>query len=71
MKELITELINRLESEASSDASHKSYCDDELAKVSAKKEDFQTQVEQQLRSPAYWTVRFAVLQADPGSLSAQ
>ena len=44
MEELITELINRLESEASSDASHKSYCDDELAKVSAKKEDLSTQV---------------------------
>ena len=27
MKELITELINRLESEASSDASHKFYCE--------------------------------------------
>ena len=43
VKELITELLNRLESEASSDASHKFYCD-ELAKVSAKKEDLQTQV---------------------------
>ena len=36
--------MNWLESEASSDASHKSYCDDELAKVSAKEEDLQTQV---------------------------
>ena len=44
MKELITELINRLESEVSSDASHMSFCVDELVKVSAKKEDFQTQV---------------------------
>ena len=33
MKELITELINRLVSEASSDASHMSYCGDELAKI--------------------------------------
>ena len=44
VEELIAELINRLESESSSDASHKSYCDDELAKVSAKKEYLQTQV---------------------------
>ena len=40
VKELITELINRLQSEASSEASHKSYCDDELAKASAKKRTF-------------------------------
>ena len=44
MKELITELTNRLQSEASSEASHKSYCDEELAKASAKKEDLQIQV---------------------------
>ena len=32
MKVLISELIKRLVQEASSDASHKSYCDDELEK---------------------------------------
>ena len=61
MSGLITELINR-----SSDASHKSYFDDELAKVSPK-EDLQPRwrrtfacLKQQLQSPAYWTVRLRV-----------
>ena len=42
--ELITDLIHRLQSEASSEASHKSYCDDELAKAKDKKADLETQV---------------------------
>ena len=44
MKELITDLIHRLQSEASSEASHKSYYDDELAKAKEKKADLETQV---------------------------
>ena len=33
VKGLITDLINRLQTEASSDASHKSYCDEETSKA--------------------------------------
>merc|ERR1719242_2767579 len=39
VKGLITDMIERLESEAQADASHKAYCDKELSESNAKKED--------------------------------
>merc|ERR1719414_1708723 len=39
VKGLITDMIERLESEASADAEHKAYCDKELAESNAKKDD--------------------------------
>merc|ERR1719383_506240 len=78
VKELITELINRLQSEASSEASHKSYCDDELTKAQQLKMDLQTQVathssklEAAVAKSSVLDGEVAELQADLGALSAQ
>merc|ERR1719291_510424 len=45
VKGLIAEMIERLEASASSDASHKAYCDKELLETRAKKDDHDAQVE--------------------------
>jgi len=78
VKELITELIDRLQSEASAEASHKSYCDDELAKANEKKADLETQVtthsskfEAAVSKSTVLDGEVAELQTDLGSLSAQ
>merc|ERR1719214_413772 len=39
VKGLITDMISKLESEAKSEANEKAYCDEELAKTEAKKEE--------------------------------
>ena len=49
MKDLVTDLINRLQSQASSEANHKYHCDDDSAKA-------KVCLEQHFRSPASWTV---------------
>jgi len=43
VKGLINEMINKLENSASSDATHKGYCDKELAETSASKQDKETE----------------------------
>jgi C4-type Zn-finger protein len=43
VKGLINEVIDKLENAASSDATHKGYCDKELAETSANKEDKETE----------------------------
>jgi len=45
VKGLISEIIERLEGEASAEASHKAFCDKELANSGAKKEDAELEVE--------------------------
>ena len=78
VKDLIAELINRLLSKVSSEASHESYCDYEWAKAYEKKTNLKTQVA--TRSSKLETVvlescvlegKFAELQADLGALSGQ
>ena len=65
-----------LDQKASSEASHKSYCVDELAKASVKREDLETQVamlcsmpEAAVAKPSILDGEFAELQADSGTLS--
>ena len=76
-RNLITDLINRLQSEASSEASHKSHCDDELSEANEKKVDLETQVathssklEAAVSKSSVLYGEVAELQADLGALSA-
>ena len=44
VKDLITDLISRLQAEASSETNQKSYCDEEMSKATEKKEDLEADV---------------------------
>merc|ERR1719247_2857301 len=44
VKGLITDMISKLESEAASEATEKAYCDEELAKTKAKKEELDAEI---------------------------
>jgi len=44
VKGLITDMISKLESEASSDATEKAYCDDEMSKTEAKKSELEADI---------------------------
>jgi len=44
VKGLITDLISRLQAEASSEANHKAYCDEETSKANEKKEDLEADI---------------------------
>mmetsp|Transcript_15085 Transcript_15085/g.33944 ORF Transcript_15085/g.33944 Transcript_15085/m.33944 type:complete len:698 (-) Transcript_15085:39-2132(-) len=45
VKDLISEMIERLEKEASAEAAHKAYCDEETKKTDAKKEELTSDVD--------------------------
>ena len=44
VKDLITDLISRLQAEASSETNQKSYCDEEMSKATEKREDLEADV---------------------------
>ena len=44
VKDLITDLISRVQAEASSETNQKSYCDEEMSKTTEKREDLETDV---------------------------
>lgn len=44
VKDLISEMISRLEAEANSETNEKAYCDEELAKTNAKKEELNAEI---------------------------
>ena len=44
VKDLITDLISRVQAEASSETNQKSYCDEEMSKATKKREDLETDV---------------------------
>merc|ERR1719482_526411 len=44
VKGLITDIISKLESEAQSEATEKSYCDDEMAKTESKKSELEADI---------------------------
>merc|ERR1712136_478448 len=78
VKELITDLITRLQAESSAETGHKSYCDEEMAKSSEKRADLETQVathssklEAAVSKSSVLDGEVAELQADLGALSAQ
>jgi len=45
VKSLITDMLSKLEEDAAADASHKAYCDEEMAKTAAKKEELSAAVD--------------------------
>eukprot|EP00747_Dinoflagellata_sp_TGD_P154780 gnl/TRDRNA2_/TRDRNA2_177533_c10_seq10.p1 gnl/TRDRNA2_/TRDRNA2_177533_c10~~gnl/TRDRNA2_/TRDRNA2_177533_c10_seq10.p1 ORF type:complete len:690 (+),score=262.64 gnl/TRDRNA2_/TRDRNA2_177533_c10_seq10:72-2141(+) len=45
IKGLISDMITKLQEEAASEASHKAYCDEEMAKTKAKKEELTSDIE--------------------------
>eukprot|EP00450_Noctiluca_scintillans_P002421 CAMPEP_0194482150 /NCGR_PEP_ID=MMETSP0253-20130528/4235_1 /TAXON_ID=2966 /ORGANISM="Noctiluca scintillans" /LENGTH=688 /DNA_ID=CAMNT_0039321673 /DNA_START=47 /DNA_END=2116 /DNA_ORIENTATION=+ len=78
VKDLITDLITRLQAESSSETSHKSYCDEEMAKSAEKKEDLEAEfakhsskLEAAVAKSNTLDAEVSELQADLGALSSQ
>merc|ERR1719271_1128355 len=76
VKGLISDMISRLEEEASADASEKAYCDKELAESTEKKEDREnsiakltTKIDQMSAKSAQLKEQVASLQKDLSSLA--
>merc|ERR1719221_959578 len=77
VKGLIADMIERLEASASSDASHKAYCDKELLETRANKDDHDAQVEkmsvslgQMTSNSAQLKEQVAVIQKELAELAA-
>merc|ERR1719328_1024580 len=64
VKGLITDMIERLESEAQEDASHKAYCDKELSESNAKKDDKTAEISKLTTKIDQMTARSAKLKEE-------
>jgi len=68
VKGLITDMIERLESEAQADASHKAYCDKELGESNVKKDDKTAEVKKMTTKIDQMTARSAQLKEEVAGL---
>jgi len=68
VKGLISDMIERLESAASADASHKAYCDKELSESAQKKEEKETEISKLSTKIDQMTARSAQLKEEVAAL---
>merc|ERR1719323_1066518 len=69
VKGLIADMIDRLESEAQEDASHKAYCDKELTESNAKKDDKTAEISKLTSKIDKMTARSAQLKEEVAGLN--
>jgi len=70
VKQLITDLLSKLQAEAQADATEKSYCDAEIAKTNAKKAELETEMSKLSTEIDQATATSAQLTADVKELQA-
>merc|ERR1719464_1173211 len=70
VKGLIADMIERLESEAQADASHKAYCDKELSESNAKKDDKTAEISKLTTSIDQMAARSAQLKEEVAGLNS-
>jgi len=70
VKSLIADMIDRLESEAEQDASHKTYCDKELAESEEKEADKEAEIKKQTTRIDKMSSRSAMLKEEVAQLQA-
>merc|ERR1740138_1350068 len=70
VKDLLSDLISKLESDAATDASHKAYCDKELAESATKKGEKSYEIEKLSTKIAQMSARSALLKEEVASLQA-
>jgi len=70
VKSLISDMIDRLESEAEQDASHKAYCDKELAESEEKQADKEAEIKKQSTRIDKMSSRSAMLKEEVAQLQA-
>merc|ERR1740129_1026647 len=71
VKGLISDMIERLEAAAGSDAYHKAYCDKELAETRAKKDDHNSQIDKMSASIGQMTANSARLKEEVAVLQKE
>jgi hypothetical protein len=70
VKQLISDLLTKLQAEATADVSEKAYCDDELAKTNAKKDQLDAQMTKLSTNIDQMAAESAQLEADVKELNA-
>jgi len=71
IKGMISQMIEKLESDASADASHKGYCDKELSEANAKNEDLDTSIAKLSTAIDQATARSANLKEQVATLQGE